>query len=82
MNKFHYQKELLIILENQWEQYHIQILFLKDITNYLKIANKLIPISAIKDYKNSFNEVITKLKDKANCINNKIQNELNTMNDF
>ena len=56
---------------------HLDFIFERHNELNLKIANKLIPISAIKDYKNSFNEVISKLKDKTNCIHNKIQNEIN-----
>ena len=44
---------------------HLDFIFERHNELNLKIASKLIPVSVIKDYKNSFNEVITKLKEKA-----------------
>ena len=61
---------------------HLDFIFERHNELNLKIASKLIPISAIKDYKNSFNEVISKLKEKANCIHNKNKNEINSINNF
>ena len=47
-----------------------------------KIASKLIPDALIKDYKRTYSDLIAKLKIEANKIHNKIQNELNTINNF